>query len=102
MRLKRRGCGVGVVATALVVLAVLSPGGSLAPVAVQAADPAARVWNVDPGDAGQIQATINAARDAGGGAVYLPAAVYLLTAKIRVHSNVTVYGDGIEQTILRW
>jgi hypothetical protein len=60
------------------------------------------VWSVAPGDASQIQAAIDAARDAGGGAVHLPAAVYLLAAKIRVHSNVTIFGDGIDQTVLRW
>jgi hypothetical protein len=34
--------------------------------------------------------------------VYLPAGVYALTAKLRVHSNVTVFGDGLDRTVLRW
>lgn len=61
-----------------------------------------RGWTVSPGNAAEIQPAIDAARDAGGGAVYLPAGVYLLTAKIRVHSNIAVYGDGLDRTILRW
>src|SRR5437773_247205 len=55
---KRRARGVGVVATKLLVLAVLLLGGSLSPPAAQAADPASAVWNVDPGDAAHIQAAI--------------------------------------------
>src|SRR5262245_15143005 len=72
------------------------------PAAAQSAEPAPSVRTVPPGDAAQIQPAIDAARDAGGGAVYLPAAVYLLTTKVRVHSNVTVFGDGIDRTVLRW
>jgi len=67
-----------------------------------AAVPEMGAWTVDPGDAAGIQAALNVARDAGGGSVHLPAAVYVLTAKVRVHSNVTVYGDGVDRTILRW
>jgi len=57
---------------------------------------------VAPGDAAGIQPAIDAARDAGGGAVYLPAATYALKAKLRIHSNVTISGDGMDQTMLRW
>jgi parallel beta-helix repeat protein len=86
-----------VLATALV-LSVSVP----APAAAQTAEPIAGVWTVPPGDADQIQPAVNAARDAGGGAVYLPSGLYLLTAKVRVHSNVTLFGDGIDRTVLRW
>jgi hypothetical protein len=60
------------------------------------------LWTVTPGAAGEIQQAIDAARDNGGGRVRLPAGVYLLTSKVRLHNNVTVYGDGMDQTILRW
>jgi parallel beta-helix repeat protein len=86
----------------MLALAMLLPVGVTAPAAAQTAEGAAAVWSVAPGDAAHIQAAINAARDAGGGAVYLPGAVYSLTAKIRVHSDVTVFGDGIDRTVLRW
>jgi hypothetical protein len=59
-------------------------------------------WTVTPGAAAEIQPAIDAAHDAGGGLVRLPAGVYLLTAKVRVHSNVILFGDGMDQTILRW
>lgn len=86
----------------LLVLAALVAGGGPGPGIAEASDPAPRVWRIDSGEAGQIQAAINAARDAGGGVVYLPAGVYALTAKLRVHSNVTIVGDGLDKTILRW
>src|SRR3954470_17345439 len=60
------------------------------------------LWTVTPGASAEIQPAIDAARDNGGGQVHLPAAVYLLTQKVRVHSNVTVFGDGMDRTILRW
>jgi parallel beta-helix repeat protein len=60
------------------------------------------LWTVTPGAASEIQQAIDAARDNGGGRVRLPAAEYLLTSRIRLHSNVTVYGDGIDRTVLRW
>jgi parallel beta-helix repeat protein len=97
-----RAQGVGILAACVLVLAMLLPVGIPAPATVHAADPSAAVWSVAPGDAAHIQEAINAARDAGGGAVYLPGAIYFLTAKVRVHSNVTVFGDGIDRTVLRW
>ena len=60
------------------------------------------LWTVSAGAAAEIQPAIDAARTNGGGRVRLPAGVYLLTSKVRVHSNVTLYGDGMDQTILRW
>jgi parallel beta-helix repeat protein len=60
------------------------------------------LWTVTPGAAAEIQPAIDAARDNGGGSVRLPAGVYLLSQKVRVHSGVTVYGDGMDQTVLRW
>jgi len=86
----------------MLALAMLLSTGFSVPAIAQAADPSAAGWSVAPGDAAHIQGAIDAARDAGGGAVYLPGAVYLLTAKVRVHSNVTVFGDGIDRTVLRW
>ena len=86
---------------ALVLGSLLLGQGTL-PVSAQIARSAAALLMVAPGDAAGIQPAINAARDAGGGAVYLPAAAYALKSKLRVHSNVTVFGDGMDQTILRW
>lgn len=92
----------GILTTSVLALALLHFGALLAPAVAQGADPAPSVWTVAPGDAAHIQEAINGARDAGGGAVYLPGAVYMLTHKVRVHSNVTVFGDGIDRTVLRW
>src|SRR5687768_17088170 len=72
------------------------------PVAHAAALRVGNLWTVSPGVSADIQPAIDAARDNGGGRVRLPAGVYLLTSKIRLHNNVTVYGDGMDQTILRW
>jgi len=89
-------------ATTVLTLALLLGAGRPVPVTAQSADPEGVVWTVPPGDAEQIQEALDAARAAGGGAVYLPGAVYLLAAKVRVHSNVTLFGDGMDKTILRW
>lgn len=49
-----------------------------------------------------IQKTIDCFKDpsTGGGAVYIPAGSYVVSEKIRVYSNVTVFGEGIDQTII--
>lgn len=39
--------------------------------------------------------------DYGGGAVYVPAGTYIVSDKIRVYSNVTLFGEGIDKTILQ-
>jgi hypothetical protein len=88
--------------TAVLILAAPFLSFGEVPSTVQAANRAATTWTVPAGNAAAIQPAIDAARDAGGGQVYLPGAVYLLTEKVRVHSNVTVFGDGIDRTILRW
>ena len=80
-------------------LAVASP---FSPVAEAALSRIGNRWIVTPGSAAEIQQAIDAARSVGGGRVHLPAGVYLLTSKVRLHDNVYVYGDGIDQTILRW
>jgi parallel beta-helix repeat protein len=80
-------------------LAVASP---FSPVAEAALSRIGNRWIVTPGSAAEIQQAIDAARSVGGGRVHLPAGVYLLTSKVRLHDNVSVYGDGIDQTILRW
>jgi parallel beta-helix repeat protein len=69
---------------------------------VEAQTQTGNLWTVTPGSAAQIQPAIDAARNAGGGRVRLPAAVYLLTEKVRLHNNVALYGDGMDRTILRW
>ncbi|MFN8524074.1 MAG: right-handed parallel beta-helix repeat-containing protein [Chloroflexota bacterium] len=48
-----------------------------------------------------IQAAIDAVRDTGG-SVRIPAGTHFLPAKIRVYSNVMVYGDGMDVTILKF
>jgi hypothetical protein len=37
-----------------------------------------------------------------GGAVYIPAGTHLIPEKLRVHSNITVFGAGMDQTIIRF
>src|SRR3954453_21833066 len=86
----------------LLLLSCLAPSlGQPVPVA-EAVTRTGNLWTVTPGASAEIQPAIDAARDNGGGQVRLPAAVYLLIQKVRVHSNVTVFGDGMDQTILRW
>src|SRR3989344_4180154 len=50
-----------------------------------------------------IQAALDCFKnnDTGGGAVYIPSGTYTVTDKIRVYSNVTLFGDGIDKTILQ-
>lgn len=50
-----------------------------------------------------IQTTLDCFKDnaTGGGAVFVPAGNYKVTDKIRVFSNVTLFGDGIDKTILQ-
>lgn len=47
-----------------------------------------------------IQAALDQVK-ATGGAVYLPAGTYLIKKKIRLFSNTTLFGDGIDKTILQ-
>lgn len=62
--------------------------------------------NID--DTSAIQAALDAARDAGGGHVYLAAGTYIISSDeraskggIRIHSNTELSGDGIGETILK-
>ena len=62
--------------------------------------------NID--DTAAIQAALDAARDAGGGHVYLSAGTYIISSTeraskggIRIHSNTELSGDGIGETILK-
>ncbi len=55
-----------------------------------------------------IQAAINAAKAAGGGEVYIPAGTYAVTGgakgstgAIQIFDNITVYGDGMGQTMVK-
>lgn len=59
-------------------------------------------------DTAAIQAALDAARDAGGGRVYIPTGTYILTGTgdasdgaVRVYSNTELYGDGMGQTSLK-
>lgn len=52
-------------------------------------------------DTQAIQSTVNAAVAAGGGAVYVPAGIYLVSASIEMFSHTTLYGDGMGATILK-
>src|SRR5258706_11108921 len=48
-----------------------------------------------------IQSAVNAAVAAGGGAVYLPAGVYLVSASIEMFSHTSLHGDGMGASILK-
>lgn len=50
-----------------------------------------------------IQAALDCFKnpDSGGGAVYVPSGTYTVTEKIRIFSNVTFFGDGIDKTIFQ-
>ncbi|MCC6177405.1 MAG: right-handed parallel beta-helix repeat-containing protein [Chloroflexi bacterium] len=92
----------GVLLVLLLVVTQAVPRNPLSPPDALALTRTGNLWTVSPGVASEIQPAIDAARDNGGGSVRLPAAVYLLTLKVRVHSDVILYGDGMDQTILRW
>lgn len=47
-----------------------------------------------------LQAALDCFKSGSGGAVYLPTGEYRVPQKLRVYSNVTVFGDGIDKTIL--
>lgn len=47
-----------------------------------------------------IQLAIDCFKDLSGGAVYIPAGTYTITKKVSVYSNMTVFGDGIDRTII--
>ena len=55
-----------------------------------------------------IQAAVNAARAAGGGEVYIPVGIYAVTGAgksslgaIQLYDNITVYGDGMGQSVVK-
>jgi len=90
------------VLVAIIALLPLLSGVMPAPPDALAVTRTGNLWTVAAGNSAEIQPAIDAARDNGGGQVRLPQAVYLLTAKVRLHNNVTVYGDGMDKTVLRW
>ncbi len=47
-----------------------------------------------------IQAALDSIKQTGG-SVYLPAKTYIVDKKIRVYSNTTLFGDGVDQTIIQ-
>jgi parallel beta-helix repeat protein len=49
-----------------------------------------------------IQAAIDDVNGTGGGAVYVPGGTHLLDQKVRLYSNITLFGDGMDATILRF
>lgn len=56
---------------------------------------------VDASDFPSIQAAIDSL-EGEGGAVYIPAGEHRIPEKLRVHSNITVFGAGMDVTILRF
>ncbi len=48
-----------------------------------------------------IQSAVNAAFAAGGGSVYIPAGVYLISASIEMLSHTALFGDGMGATTLK-
>lgn len=59
-------------------------------------------------DTAAIQAALDAARDAGGGRVHLPAGTYIVSGTgsagdgaVRIGSNTELYGDGIGATVIQ-
>src|SRR5262245_18545951 len=100
-RAARRLCGAGLAGLVMhpAFLAIASPS---APVAEAATTRVSNRFTVTPGNAAEIQPAIDAANGIGGGRVYLPAGVYLISSKIRLLNNVSLYGAGMDQTIIRW
>lgn len=47
-----------------------------------------------------LQTALDCFKSGSGGAVYLPTGEYRVPQKLRVYSNVTVFGDGMDKTIL--
>jgi parallel beta-helix repeat protein len=56
---------------------------------------------VDATDFPSIQDAIDSLEGIGG-AVFIPAGEHLVPEKLRVHSNITVFGAGMDQTIIRF
>lgn len=82
---------------ALLVYAASGSGGDVSPAsAAVAAAP-----TINSNDFPSIQAAIDSLRYTGG-SVRIPAGAHLLPAKVRVYSNITVFGDGMDQTILKF
>jgi parallel beta-helix repeat protein len=51
-------------------------------------------------DTSAILSTVDAVNAAGGGSIYVPAGVYVVTQEIQLISNTQFYGDGIGATII--
>ena len=51
-------------------------------------------------DTAAIQAAINAANAQGGGAVYLPAGTYRITAPLKTYAQITLMGEGQDTTTI--
>ena len=56
---------------------------------------------IDATEFPSIQAAIDSLEGIGG-AVYIPAGEHFVPEKLRVHSNITVFGAGMDQTIIRF
>ena len=81
---------------------ILAPSMAPSTPVAEAVTRTGNLWVVSPGASAEIQPAIDAANANGGGSVRLPAATYLLAEKVRVHNNVTLFGDGMDRTVLRW
>lgn len=57
---------------------------------------------VTPDDYQSIQRAIDDVNAKGGGAVYVPAGQQLTSKKIRLYSNVTLFGDGMDVTVIKF
>lgn len=75
-------------------------GGSTTPTPSGGSIGPPRIVRVNGSTGAAIQAALDSIKSTGG-AVYVPAGTYTVTAKIRVFSNVTLFGDGIDNTILQ-
>ncbi|HET6584044.1 MAG TPA: right-handed parallel beta-helix repeat-containing protein [Nannocystaceae bacterium] len=69
--------------------------------ASEGGDTGAAGGTVDASDFPSIQAAIDSLEGIGG-AVYIPAGEHLIPEKLRVYSNITVFGAGMDQTIIRF
>jgi len=69
-------------------------------VASVSAQTGTRVVNSD--EYSSIQSAIDDVNRTGGGTVYVPAGVHLLDRKILLYSNITLFGDGMGVTILKF
>lgn len=98
LTLARRGLALAAVLCAIAAGSLLSTD-DLNPTRPSSVAAQARVVNA--ADFPSIQAAIDSVQTTGG-AVYVPAGNHRVNAKVRVYSNVTVFGAGMDQTVVRF